>query len=564
MELEALNGNIQQYGGYAPSNTSQLNDKRSGYQGYQYQRRIIMSSPNSEYTQPITSPKLSPQNYTYRNQKTGGSPGVPIDLSNYGGHPQFKSDIQFVPKNPIYPSYSPRQTEVSFPDGDSYIINDDQSVNHTGNLQQNQRGIQQQYNSNGQTSGYSPKRMTPQQVDHRMQQRHQGSSSVNSYHSNSGYYENTRSRNNSRDNYQNTQKIREESKHRKSKYDSESEIDSSDSESDVDDPVSRTEKRQRKRREAKRESKENKQMLRLLMTDMLDRKEREEKERNEREKKSSSSKSTPSGPGFEIPKSEPIKPKSKIPNYEDMGDIDKEKFKEKFRNNYNMLTVKYPRWKIELPDFNTLPLKIIHERYEQVVKTICIYQTAMKWKVYLIIMIAGIEYYVGHYKNYVFAKGILRAQIKNIHKFDVYLIEFAEQFFSDEQGEDYPLWMRFLGTFASGLASFSSINGLAKMFGEKAEVPDFIFEQADKFVSPPEGTAKLHSDGISDVPEPPEPGSFQDPNFIINSIGSIFGMFTNKGQQPQQNAPAANAPPQTAQPVPEKPKPVDDFDNVEF
>lgn len=562
METEALNSNIQHYGGHAPPNGGFLNDRRSGYQGYQYQRRTIMSSPNSEYVQSISSPRLTPQNYNFKNQKTGGSPGVPLDFSNYGGQPQFKHDIDFIPKNPIYPSYSPRQTEVSFPNGDSYIIHEDQSVHHTGTLHQTQRELPRQQSFDGHPISISPRRMTPQQGDPRMLPRHHGSSSGNSHYSDTRYYEDTRTRNSSRDDYYNPQRVKEDHKQRRHKHDdSESDLSSSDSESEISETESRTERRRRKRREAKRESKENKQMLRMLMTNMLERKEKEEKEkeRTEREKETQS-KSTSSGPGFEIPRSEPIQPKSKIPNYEDMNNADKEKFKEKFRNNYNMLTVKYPRWKIEIPDFITTPLKIIHERYEQVVKTICIYQTAMKWKVYLIIMIAGIEYYVGHYKNYAFAKGILRAQIKNIHKFDVYLVEFAEQFFSDEQGEDYPLWMRFLGTFASGLASFASINGLAKMFGEKAEVPDFIFEQADKFVSPPEGTAKLHSDGISDVPEPPETGSLQDPNFIINSIGSLFGMVT--GKKPPQ--PAATTAPQTAQPVSEKPKPVDDFDNAEF
>jgi hypothetical protein len=557
METEALNSNNQQYGGNVPHSNGITNDRRLGYQGYQYQRRTIMSSPNSEYIQSASSPRLSPQNYNFKNQKMNGSPGTPIDFSNYAGTPQIKQDNEFIPKNPIYPSYSPRQTEVSFPDGDSYIIHDDQSVFHAVNLNQNQKEIPRQQSFTNQPISYSPRRITPQQNDPRMLYRQQGSQSGNSQYSNSRYYEDTRSRNDSRDDYNNSQKNRDSHKSKHHKYnESDSEISSSDSE--VCETESRSAKRRRKRKDEKRESKENKQMLRLLMTDMLERKEREERERTESEKKIPN-KSFSATPGFEIPKSEPIQPKSKIPSYEDMEEIDKEKFREKFRNNYNMLIVKYPRWKIELPDFLTLPLKIIHERYEQVVKTICIYQTAMKWKVYLIIMIAGIEYYVGHRNNFAFAKGLLKAQIKNIHKFDIYLVEFAEQFFSNEQGEDYPLWIRFLGTFASGLASFGSINGLSKMVGYKADIPDYIFEQADKFVSPPEGTAKLHSDAISDVPEPPEPGSFQDPNTLINGIGTLFSMFIGKNDQAK-----STTAPQTAQPIPEKPKPVDDFDNVEF
>lgn len=459
MEINALNSNI--------------NERKSSYQGYQFQRRTIMSSPGNETNKLLSSPKFSPQNYNFKNQNI-------IENQN-----TIKQNYDYVPKNQIYQIYSPKQTEVNFPNGDSYTIREDQSVQHTENK-------------------YSP--------------RLQNKTSLKS--------------------------------------------DDSDSDSDFDEVETKAEKRRRKRREEKENQKENQAMLRLLMEDMLERKSREEKEKSGNEKKSTNNQ-IPSGPGYKIPLSEPIQEKSKIPNYEEMSNIDKDRFKEKFRNNYNMLMIKYPRWKIELPDLVNLPLKIVHERYEQVVKTICVYQTAMKWKVYLIIMIAGLEYYVGHYKNYAFAKGLLKSQIKSIHKYDIYLIEFAEKFYGDGEGEEYSLWMRALGTFLSSTLSFSSINGLAKIFGEKTEVPDYIFEQADKFVSPPEGTAKLHSDGISDVPEPPEVGSFQDSNFIINGIGSFFSMFTDKHHKPNNNV-SQNHPPQVAQVINENPKKVNDFDNVEF
>lgn len=315
-----------------------------------------------------------------------------------------------------------------------------------------------------------------------------------------------------------------------------------DSSSDSDTVSSHSSKRRKEKR------REEKMLMKIIIADYMERM---------KEKEQMKIKPTPTvrmTPGFEIPKSEPVQQKSKIPNYEEYSEIDKEKIREKFRNNYNTLTVKYPKWKIEMPDFNLLPLKIIHERYEEVVRTICIYQTAMKWKVYIIIIIAGIEYYGYNVKKYEFLRGLLKAQIKTIHKFDTYLVEFAESFYSEDAGEDYPLWMRFLGTFASGLASFSSINGAAKFFGKDASPPDFVFEQADKFVSPPEGTAKLHSDGISDVPD--VPSGFQDPNSIIGMIGTLFSTFTGQNTNTQQTAP------QQAEPV--KAKIVDDFEDAEF
>ena len=316
-----------------------------------------------------------------------------------------------------------------------------------------------------------------------------------------------------------------------------------DSDSDSDTISSKSSQRRRDKR------KEEKMLMKILIADYMERQEDKKKQ----------IKNTPSvkarmTPGYEIPKNEEVVGKSRIPDYENFSEIDKEKIREKFRNNYNTLIAKYPRWKIEMPDFNLLPLRLIHERYEEVVKTICIYQTAMKWKVYIIIIIAAIEYYGCNVKKYDFLRGLLKAQIKTIHKFDTYLVEFAEPFYSEQVVEEYPLWMRALGTFLSGIGSFSSINAAAKFFGEDASPPDYIFEQADKFVSPPEGTAKLHSDGISDVPEPPT--GLQDPNGIIGIIGSLFGLFTG------QNAPATTQTKSETAPV--KARVVDDFEDAEF
>ena len=306
--------------------------------------------------------------------------------------------------------------------------------------------------------------------------------------------------------------------------------------------------KEQKRREKKIQEK---MIMKMLIRDYLDRTNKEKETKNNENKNYS-----PSNPGFEIPKSEEPK-KDKIPNYDILSEIDKDKIREKFRSNYNLLMIKYPNWKIEMPDFNLLPLRLIHERYESVVKTICIYQTAMKWKVYFFIALAIIEYY-GCKKGYTFLQGLLKAQLKTIYKYDTYLIEFSQQYYTDEQGEDYPLYQRILFTFFSGLGTFSTINGFAKAFlGNSVETPDYIFEQADKFVSPPEGTAKLHSDGISDVPEPPE--GYQNPDNIMNGLEYLFSLFT--GQVKKEKRPTQQV--QEAQEA-GKPKEVDDFENAEF
>lgn len=550
METEAIASDSHKNERNMSHNEFLSNGKRNVYQGYQYQKRTIMSSPGSDYIQPSPSPKFTPQKYDFKSPKLSGSPGNPIDVSNYNERVVYKKEEEFLPKNPVYPFYSPGQTGVNFPDGDSYVIHDSQNVEYVKSQTPNGVKLVRQQSFTKYSPSNNQKHFTPLQSDQRNFQKHNGSMSAGSQYSMGRIDERSRKRSDSN----NSRRYRD-------RYDNLSDVNSdltsdSDSDSDMKETESKIERLRRKRREEKREIKEQRQMLRLLMTDMLERKEKEKELSNNEKTKTNQ---TPLYQGYEMPKidqPEP-QPKSRIPNYEEMSEINKEKIKDKFRGNYNMLVVKYPNWSIQIPDFNIIPLRIIHEQYEKLVKDICIYQTAMKWKVYLIIIIAGIEYYVGHRNNYAFAKGLLKSQIKNIHKYNIYLIEFATQFYNSDSEEEYPLWIRFFGTFASALASFSSINGCVKMFGEKADLPDFIFEQADKFVSPPEGTARLHSDGISDVPEPPETGSFQDPNYLINGIGSMFSLFTGKKQEESR--------PQTAQPVPEeRPKKVSDYDDVEL
>ena len=528
----ADNRNFRDISGGNTSRSS-TNNVFSSYKGFNYENRTIISSP--EYQGTSNSEKLKiPVPYINKYMNSGSS-------ENSKRISYFNNDNNIQMKTPQYKSFSPSFTEVSMPNGVIYTVREEQfDQNFTNNSPsymksnfiENENNLKskkvesdknsfsyiedEQYKKKNE---YTPKTLSPRGI------KKTPNVTINEDLENNYNTE-------KESNYKRKSKNRS---HKKRSNDIEDSDDSDDSESESS----------RERR------KEEKMIIRLLLEDYKKRKENEKTEESNKNKQNN----IPSAPGFQIPTSEPIEQKSKIPNYEMLSDLDKDKIKEKFRNNYNMLVVKYPKWKIELPDFNVLPLKLIHERYEQVVKTICIYQTAMKWKVYLVLIIALIEWYGHVKKGYVFLNGLLKAQIKTIHKFDTYLIEFAEKFYSDDDGEEYPLWIRSLGTFITGVVSFCSINGAAKTFGKNATPPDFIFEQIDKFVSPPEGTAKLHSDGISDVPEPPT--GWQDPNSLIGMIGQFFSGFGG-------SKPTSDNRSQTSSIEPQKAKPVDDFDDVEL
>ncbi len=129
---------------------------------------------------------------------------------------------------------------------------------------------------------------------------------------------------------------------------------------------------------------------------------------------------------------------------------------------------------------------------------------------------------------------------------------------SDESGEEWPLWVRFLGTIISSLTSFCGLSGLSKAVNY--EMPDYAFEQADKFMSPPEGTAKLRTDGISDLPEPAR--GLQNPDNIIGIIGKLFSTFTGQNTNTNSNNNAQRT--QTAQTAQGKKEEDDDYTNVEF
>lgn len=541
---------VSRHGYYPRTGNNVPYNRNATYKGYQPERRRIAGSPEGNNDNKIISPSISPlgkkSGFMSESMKWGNSE------SQKDTYPSFLSDSG---KNSTGRSYhqktlSPPATEVSMPGGVIYTIGDEKKVQQ--DRQNNSTMSHQSYNRvrSGEESNAS-RRSIHSQIGNRSSRR----SSISRDEYDDEYKYRNRDRRNHRydnDDYRGNRRM---SRH------PEYSDDDSEYESDRDSHSSGRSERNRQKRE---EEKKRNLLMDMLFDDYMERKKKEKEAEEQKKNQSQSQTKTQSnlGPGFEIPKTgDHVPQKSRIPNYEDYSDIEKEKVKEKFRNNYNTLIVSYPKWKIELPDFDLLPLRLIHERYETVIRTICIYQTAMKWKVYLIIIIAGIEYYGYNIKKYAFLKGLLKEQIKSIHKYDNYLVEFAGMFFSDEVGDDYPVWMRFLGTFASSLGCFSSINGIVKLLGKDASPPEFVFEQADRFVSPPEGTAKLHSDGISDVPDVPT--GMQDSNNLIGIIGNLFGMFTGQNKPTDQNSNTTGTA-QTAVPVEEKPKIVDDYENADF
>ena len=515
--------------------------KGVSYQAYQVKRRSVLSSPEHNEISKFTSPEIPRSGSLKVTRSFDSLSQGSIEKHNSSGKYSTRRDENVYSKNPRYQSYSPIAPEVSLPGGIIYKVANDRENSSISNssVRSERKGI---------TSPRS-ERSTPRRETMREEIR---SSPIDHKYITRDRRNNIREQKHHYDEYD-TRKHHSTRRRSLSPMSEEDSIDSYGSDEEAGE--------QRKRERIEEKARKN-QMMDIIIQDYFDRKrkEKEDAENKTREKENKvNSTPKPNEGSYQIPKPEPVK--QKIPNYEDLPDENKLIAKNGFIDLYQKLKNSYPEWTIDFPDFNNLPLRLIHERYEKLVKDICVYQTAMKWKVYLIIIIAGIEYYGYNVKGYTFLRGLLKQQIKGIHKYNSYLIEIAEMFYSsDETGEDWPLWMRFLGTIASSLTSFCGISGLAKAVNYDA--PDFAFEQADKFMSPPEGTAKLRTDGISDLPEPPR--GFQNPDTIIGVIGKLFSTFTGQGNSASSNSQGSNIPQATAQPVNQKKEQDDDYTTVDF
>lgn len=544
METQGLNASLYRPLGHDPGNRGFMQGQIPTYKEYKNPRRIVQASPNQVIDTTYGSPVYSSPRSTSSKDRYGTSPGNPIDMSSFKSSPTLNTDSEFVLKNPMFHRNSPNRTSVSMPGGYEYDIPVDNL--DSPRIKNDMVGIQRVLSPlpSGKVMYESHQRGTTP--------RSSGYQSSSPYRVEVGYSPNNHGHVNylppemEQNLYYHSKNSTPRSQHDytpKSYGNYQHQVPYG-----YVDPYLQAIKQSE---EDRREERKVQQQMMETINELREELSREKEQREKESQRKHPGYRSPNGPGYTIPQSEPVPAKTRTPDYEMMNDLEREGYKEKFRNNYNLLKVRYPKWDIEVPDFNVLPMRTIHERYEDVVRMICIYQTAMKLKVYLVVMFVGIEYYVGYTKEQAWCRGLLESQIKTIHKFDTYLIELATMFYSDEPGEEYPLWMRFLGTFASGLATFGTINGTAKSFGMSGNnITEQLLFEADKFVSPPEGTAKLHSDGISDVPEPPEPGSFQEPNTAINGIGYMFNMAKGFfGGKTETKPDPATATPQTAIPI---------------
>lgn len=238
-----------------------------------------------------------------------------------------------------------------------------------------------------------------------------------------------------------------------------------------------------------------------------------EKHTTPKTNKSNISFSIPNPTPTVLPEKEEIVKKRKMPDYSSMSEEMQHEYREKFRENFNKLIMIYKdKWKISITDvdINTTPLERLHSDYEKIVRTIIIYQKAMKFKVYFFILFAAIEvYFYGIKKNKMF-KGFTRNQTKTLYKYEKYFLNFTESLYTGESDE-WPSWLNCGITVITSSGTFLISQVYSLLTGSAVE--DSTLVELDKFISPVEGKATLYDDGLLDVPE--EPTGLQDPENLI-------------------------------------------------
>ena len=277
----------------------------------------------------------------------------------------------------------------------------------------------------------------------------------------------------------------------------------------------------------------------------------------------------PPQPAFEIPKGQspkinfnakspeiPRKPTlthendNKKPDYENMSPEELNKARIKLEDLFKKLIASYPGWLIQEPKYYEDDVELIHDRYETIVKRIIIYQCAQKWKVYIAIVIAGIEYFGYVYFNWEIMKDFTKLQLKTLYKYDEYLIELAGKWY-DESEENWPFILRALGTMGSNIFVFAAVNFLCSIVGFSG-MKENIYQYANDFISDGNMNANLKSNlDISEVPEPPE--GLTDPNKIISIIESSVPFLIKLKSQKKTGEPipesVSSATPQPAEPA---------------
>lgn len=210
--------------------------------------------------------------------------------------------------------------------------------------------------------------------------------------------------------------------------------------------------------------------------------------------------------------------KSKIPNYEDMDDEEREKYTILFETNFQLLKKSFPSLILSTPDVRALSLKTVHIIYCNLVNTVLIYQLAMKIKVVFIAGCAAVEYFGNKKYKIKVLKDLTLLQLKRIDRYSAFFVDCARSIYGNFSGE-YPEWIKFIFNAGTSFLSFIAVQSVSHSLNMGSASHELL-KEADRFVAPIDGTFKFRDDGIPDVPEVPE--GLQNPENILKKVPTLI------------------------------------------
>jgi len=220
-----------------------------------------------------------------------------------------------------------------------------------------------------------------------------------------------------------------------------------------------------------------------------------------------------------------------IPNFRAMSETEKAKWNADFNVKFGILREAYPEFDIPYFD-NTTPLEIKHQHYDRYVKQIHIDNSVGNYRVYLLVLFAGIELFCVKVLG-LDMSGYTINQLRLMNKYDRLLVELGEKTYSSV-GSDWPVEARIVVMALFNGIIFLVVRLFASYLGPG--LGDMMQNMVNNFLTgdKAEITDKDNKDGLPDPPV--NNGGGFDLNSIINGLGGLFGG-GNNSDKPRRRAP---------------------------
>ena len=231
-----------------------------------------------------------------------------------------------------------------------------------------------------------------------------------------------------------------------------------------------------------------------------------------------------------------------MPDYQAMGEEEKARWRADFRVKIGILREAYSGF--DIPSFDdSIPLEVIHQHYERYVQQVHIDNSVGNYKVYLLVLFAGIELFCVKILGLDMG-GYCINQLTMMNKYERLLVELGEKS-SVSVGSEWPVEARICGLALFNALVFLVIRLFASYLGDglgsvlQSIVNAFLTkEDASEHIKKAQGISpdkEEYSEG--NVPPPPEKGGGFDLSSLIGGLSGMLGGNNNKSKSKASRRP---------------------------